>query len=182
MAVHPSISLAQEFYDYSKAEEGLKTYTIQSDIVYAVGAVNDGLDTMDLTLNAYVPDGMEEYSKAAILVIHGGGFRNGNKTAANYVATAKYCAERGFVAFSMNYRKEADKAPTPTKRIAAYVDGKAALRWIHANRHTYGIDSNNVCTFGGSAGAIIALYISVTDRETYLTDEERQKVPEQKSK
>ena len=179
MAIYPSISLAQEFYDYSKAEEELKTYTIDSNIVYAVGAVNHGLDTKNLTLDAYVPDGMEEYSKGAILVIHGGGFRNGKKTDANYAATAKYFAERGFVAFSMNYRMDGDKAPAPTRRIAAYVDGKAALRWIHANRHTYGIDSNNVFTFGGSAGAIIALHISVADRETYLTDQEGQEVPEQ---
>ena len=178
-AICLNTSPSQEFYDYSKAEEELKTYTIQRDIVYAVGAVNDGLDTMDLTLDAYVPDGMEEYSKAAILVIHGGGFRNGSKNTRRYVATAKYFAKRGFVAFSMNYRKQADKAPTPTKRIAAYVDGKAALRWIHANRDSYGIDSNNVFTFGGSAGAITALFISLTDREAYLTDGAGQEIPEE---
>ena len=109
-AICLNTSLSKEFYDYSKAEEELKTYTIQRDIVYAVGAVNDGSDTLDLTLDAYVPDSMEEYSKAAMLVIHAGGFRKGSKNARRYVAMAKYFAERGFVAFSMNYRKQADKA------------------------------------------------------------------------
>jgi len=54
--------------------------------------------------------------------------------------------------------------------IALYTaqrDAKAALRWIMANAERYSIDTNYVTVGGGSAGAITALALGVTDEDDF---------------
>jgi acetyl esterase/lipase len=84
--------------------------------------------------------------KPAILSVHGGRWRAGNRTDASSIKVAQW-AEFGFFAMSIDYRLVGG-SPAP----ASYVDLLCAIRWIHANASEYRIDPERVYLIGQSAG------------------------------
>jgi acetyl esterase/lipase len=91
----------------------------------------------------------------AILCIHGGGFRAGNRE--GYDGLCLRLAEHGYVAITITYRL-APKYPFP----AAIHDTKAAVRWLRANAQKYKIDPERIGVTGGSAGGHLAQFLAVT--------------------
>jgi acetyl esterase/lipase len=132
--------------------------SIIPDVAYAQGLTHsnwssDDASVMDLLLDLYVPDN-DEAARPAVIFIHGGGFRSGDKSDDIATLIPSYFAERGFVGVSINYRLEmhrgtlpaaiqaaADAAPTldddrrnQVKAMSvAGRDAKAALRWLVAH-------------------------------------------------
>ena len=96
-----------------------------------------------LLLDAYVPAGGGR--RPAVVMIHGGGWRVGDK--ASWAPEARRLAERGWVAFSVNYRLD-EPSPFP----AEIDDVQAAVRWVRANADDYGIDAARIAALGESAG------------------------------
>jgi acetyl esterase/lipase len=92
---------------------------------------------------------------AAILCIHGGGFRAGKRE--GWDARCKLLAEHGYVAATATYRL-APKFPFP----AAVEDVKAAVRWLRANAEKYSIDPDRIGVVGDSAGGHLAQFLGVT--------------------
>ena len=89
----------------------------------------------------------------AVLLIHGGGFRGGNRQ--SYLPTAIKLAERGYVAATMSYRM------SPRNQFPAAVeDAKAAVRFLRANAAKYGIDPDRIGAMGGSAGGTLVLFLA----------------------
>lgn len=87
----------------------------------------------------------------AVLLVHGGGWTQGNKT--RFHAMAQALAWRGYVTASVEYRL-AGEAKFP----AAIHDVNAAIRWLRANSKQYGIDPQRIAAVGGSAGGhLVAL-------------------------
>lgn len=108
------------------------TYTVESDVVYGQGEVGGGGSFLDLRLDLYIPDVAPPagaYSQFPLmLIIHGGGFSGGSKSAANFVSYAQEYASRGWLAASIDYRLMSDD-PIPSSRVQAlydYVGGAAA--------------------------------------------------------
>lgn len=91
----------------------------------------------------------------AVLCIHGGGFRAGNRQ--SYDGLCLKLAGRGYVAATITYRL-APKYPFP----AAIYDTKAAVRWLRANAKKYNIDPERIGVTGGSAGGHLAQFLGVT--------------------
>jgi acetyl esterase/lipase len=91
----------------------------------------------------------------AVVCIHGGGFRAGNRE--GYNGTILKLARRGYVAITVTYRL-APKYQFP----AAVQDTKAAVRWLRANAKKYHVDQDRIGTTGGSAGGHLALFLGVT--------------------
>ena len=171
------------------------TYSIITlkDIPYAKGLTHDTINsenatTMRLKLDAYIPNNDDE-KRPAMLLIHGGAFISGSKENTSIVDMARYFASRGWVVFSINYRLKDDKGTAPDEwieyaqdhleysQIAPFLaiypavrDAKAALRWVSKNASQFNIDTRFITVGGGSAGAIIANAIGVTNRKDY-TDE-----------
>jgi acetyl esterase len=116
------------------------------------------VDGATLALDVYAPDGAGPYP--AVLVVHGGGWHNGDK--AEFAPEGQKLALAGFVAFVANYRlapPDGDwHAPTPIQ------DLHAAVRWIRANAPAYGADPSLVGALGSSAGGNLAQMIAVTGR------------------
>lgn len=110
-------------------------------------------DNQHLQLDIARPEGDGPFP--AVLCIHGGGFRAGNRQ--SYSGLIKKFAERGYVAATVTYRL-APKYPFP----AAVHDVKAAVRWLRANARTYRIDPNRIGVTGGSAGGHLAQFLGVT--------------------
>jgi acetyl esterase/lipase len=140
---------------------------VTADVVYgtaAVGAPEPG--SKELVLDIYEPTG-EGVPKLrpALLAVHGGGFRGGDKAQANFAALCRDLAARGYVCASINYRLEGDDPPTEGEDLkqraiaAAIEDAGTALMWLHDNADRYRIDGGRVAVGGGSAGAITTLFL-----------------------
>ncbi len=107
-----------------------------------------------LLLDLYLPKRKEE-KRPAIVCIHGGGWRAGDKKG---MKLADEFARRGFVSASINYRLS-DEAPYP----AAVDDCRAAVRWIRENAAKYGVDPNRLGVYGTSAGGHLSLMVGTLD-------------------
>jgi acetyl esterase/lipase len=91
----------------------------------------------------------------AVLVIHGGAWRAGNK--ADVRPIMPEFVRHGYVAISPQYRF------CPKETFPAQVhDVKAAVRWIKANAKKYRIDPERIGAIGFSAGGHLALMLGVT--------------------
>jgi acetyl esterase/lipase len=96
--------------------------------------------------------------KPAIVSVHGGRWRAGNRTDASSIKVAQW-AEFGFFAMSIDYRLVGG-SPAP----AAYQDTLCAVRWVHAHAAEYGIDPARVYLIGQSAGGqLVSLVATLGD-------------------
>ncbi|RYY84901.1 MAG: alpha/beta hydrolase [Chitinophagaceae bacterium] len=107
-----------------------------------------------LRLDAFFP-AHKGRGRAAILIFHGGGWRSGSR--AQHHALAQRLAALGYVCFTPEYRLS-----TEALYPAAIYDGKAALRWVHAQARAYGIDTARIAVLGFSAGGELAAFLATT--------------------
>jgi acetyl esterase/lipase len=127
-----------------------------AEIVFEEGIEFSNPDEQHLKLNLARPAEVKPGENLpAILCIHGGGFRAGNRK--GWDAFCKKLAERGYVAVTVEYRL-APKYQFP----AAVYDVKAAVQWLRTNANKYHIDPNRIGTVGDSAGGHLALFLGVT--------------------
>ena len=103
--------------------------------------------------------------KPLIIYVHGGGWVAGNTRAAgalqDFPAALAKLAGEGFVVASLEYRLAAE-APHP----AQLQDVRAAIRFLKANAIRYGIDSQRIALWGGSAGGHLAALAATSCQDT----------------
>lgn len=134
----------------SLAAQTGSTVAVQKDLIY--GRVEGSALLADLA----VPNG--EGLRPAIISVHGGRWRAGNRTDASSIKVEQW-ASFGFVALSIDYRLVGG-SPAP----AAYLDTLCALRWVHAHADEYRIDRNRVYLIGQSAGGqLVSLVATLGD-------------------
>ena len=97
-----------------------------------------------LLANIAYPDGPS--LKPAIISVHGGRWRAGNRADASSIKVTQW-AEFGYFAMSIDYRLVGG-SPAP----APYLDMLTAIRWLHAHADEYRIDPERVYLIGQSAG------------------------------
>ena len=108
----------------------------------------------DLLVDVYRPAGT---AKAAVLLLHGGGWRRGSRQAV--APSAKALAGHGFVALAVQYRLLGD-APWP----AQIQDVNSAIRWARRNAGDFGVDADKIVVEGLSAGGHLALLAAGASR------------------
>lgn len=114
-------------------------------------------------LDLYVPKGRPQGTKSpAVLIIHGGGWKTGNKSARREIDTGSTLALAGYVCASVEY----DKAPGNWPRNL--LDCKNAVRYLRNHQDELGVDSNHVGVIGGSAGGHLALMVAFTTKVAAL--------------
>lgn len=89
----------------------------------------------------------------AVVYVHGGGWLGGERTS----NPNRILAEAGFFTVSISYRFSSE-ATFP----AQIHDVKAAIRWVRANAHRYGVDPQRIGIWGHSAGGHLAALAAVT--------------------
>jgi len=99
-----------------------------------------------LLLDAVRPKEPAEERLPAIVFIHGGGWRSGDKRGA-IPRLAQFAASGNYVGFTISYRLSGE-ATWP----AQIYDCKAAIRWVRANAEKYGVDPRRIGVWGSSAG------------------------------
>lgn len=133
------------------------TPTIQRNIPYRSVAGRT------LTLDAYLPSARNR-RHAAIVFVHGGGWRAGDKSVfapgeAAFAPTGLRLARLGFAVFAINYRL------APAARFpAALSDVTAAVRWVRKRARHFDIDPGRLALFGVSAGGNLAALVATEGR------------------
>ncbi|MBX3413275.1 MAG: alpha/beta hydrolase [Pirellulales bacterium] len=108
-----------------------------------------------LTLHLAKPKNLSEPAPA-IVFIHGGGWRQGNKDA--YHDMIREAARRGYVAISVGYRF------APAHLFPAQVeDVKCAVRWLRAHADELNVDPARIGATGDSAGGHLSLMLGTTE-------------------
>lgn len=108
----------------------------------------------DLHLDVFSPKKKGKYP--ALIMVHGGGWRAGDK--ALQVPMAQKLAAKGIVTVCVEYQL-LQEAQYP----AAVFNIKSAIRWMRANADKYGIDPNKIAISGCSAGGQLALLVGLTN-------------------
>ena len=108
-------------------------------------------DGVPLLLDAYTPAGVGPFP--AVLMFHGGGWKNGDKTEFNK-SIANYLGE-GIACFPVDYRLS-DEAPYP----AAVEDCVAAVRWVRQHAAEFKVNPDRIAAMGGSSGGHLALMVA----------------------
>jgi acetyl esterase/lipase len=140
-----------------------------SDITYG-SATNLSGDNVTLKLDEYAPVGDTVNSRAAIVWVHGGSFRGGDKTSPELVDEANNFAKEGYVNFSINYRLETpgcsgDFSNCIQAITEAEQDAATAVKWVKAHASGYNVDPTRIAIGGSSAGAITALNVGYSRTE-----------------
>jgi acetyl esterase/lipase len=106
--------------------------------------------------------------RPAVVVIHGGGWLEGDKSSFasrkdGVPGNIEDFAELGFVAVTINYRLSSE-APFP----AALEDCKCAVRWLRAHAGAYNLDPKRIGAYGNSAGGHLALLLGMVGKDAGL--------------
>lgn len=100
----------------------------------------------------------------AVVMVHGGGWVEGDKTMDNKVYICKVLADNGYVVFTINYRL------LPEARIKKQVeDAMAAVIWVKEHAREYGADPERVAVAGGSAGGHIGALVAWASDDPFFT-------------
>lgn len=128
---------------------------VERDLVYAK------YGDREVKLDLYLPRQPGAAKIPCIVVIHGGGWRSGDKT--RFAAQAAHLADQGFAAACIGYRLLPEVTfPAPI------VDCKAAVRWVRAHAEKYGLDPDRIGATGGSAGGHLTAMLAASHRAEKL--------------
>ncbi|MEM7103276.1 MAG: alpha/beta hydrolase [Bacteroidota bacterium] len=169
--------------------ESTYSVVVEEDIIYAEGLSHQTWNSnssiaIPLKLDVYTPGNSNE-NRPAFMFIHGGGFFGGSKRQSQIIDLANYYTSRGWVFISIDYRVKDDFGTIPSEWLdysdilpdelvdqflaiyPAQRDAKAALRWVIANANTYNINTDYITVGGGSAGAITAITLGISNQEDF---------------
>jgi pectinesterase len=141
LKTHPNAKMVSEIMP--------RTIESKKDIVYAK------IGERALLLDAFYPKKKNKKLSPAIIIIHGGGWRTGNKN--QHIALAQRLADLGYVCFLPEYRLS-----TEALFPAAVHDLKASIRWVRGNAKMYQVDTNKIATLGFSAGGQLSALLGST--------------------
>ena len=134
---------------------GEETFEVTPDVVYAER------DDLQLKLDIYQPRQLKAdpaQRQPAILVVHGGAWRRGNRKQLASYATA--LCNRGYVCFAIDYRL------APDHKFPAQIDDcRDAVLFIRDNAETYCVDPARVGAVGYSAGGHLVSLLATTGEE-----------------
>ena len=132
---------------------GPEPYDVTPDVSYDPAIGYHG------TFDVYEPTGDgARASRPAILAIHGGAWRGGDKAWGEQFA--EELCPFGYVVFSVNYRLAGRPGGTWPAQIE---DVQGALRYVRANAARFRVDPDRIASLGMSAGGHLATMVALRD-------------------
>lgn len=141
----PEIKIAKDILPAGVAEHRQLVYTTLK---------NTPFGDRDLHVDVFSPKKSGKYP--ALIMVHGGGWRSGDK--ALQIPMAQKLAAKGIVTICVEYQLSME-----AKYPAAVYNIKSAVRWARANAEKYGIDPNKIAISGCSAGGQLAMLVGLTN-------------------
>ena len=134
---------------------------VRGDILFLDATRNEKMDL-------YLPKGRPPNTLSpAVLLIHGGGWKEGDKRQTREIEFGTTLADNGYVAASINYAlRSAGKFPLNLQ------DCKNGIRYLRAHSREIGIDPSRIAVMGGSAGGHLALMVAYTGDDPTLAPNE----------
>ena len=126
-----------------------------SDVSEKKGITYCAINHRNLLIDAFMPKEKNAQKRIAVIMIHGGGWRSGNRS--QHYPLAESLAHLGYVCFTPEYRLS-----TEALFPAAVYDIKAAIRWVRTNASNYNVDTSKIVIAGFSAGGELAAFIGTT--------------------
>jgi len=117
------------------------------------------VDGVALKMDLYYPDGSQADSQVLVYA-HGGSFTGGDKRKGSGAIDIPAMTSRGYAVAAINYRLMPDH-PFP----AAGQDAKCAIRFLRAHAGEYGLRTEKIGMWGGSAGGHLAAMVGLTADE-----------------
>jgi len=136
------------------APEGV---VVEPDIAYREG------ESKAWRLDLVRPKQDGDAPRPAIVFIHGGGWRGGDKRRGYFINGAMEYAQKGYVCVSLNYRLLAE-----ARLPACIEDVKCAVRWLRANAKKYNVDPDRIGGYGNSAGAHLVAMLGLAGPDAGL--------------
>ncbi|MDW7691324.1 alpha/beta hydrolase [Flammeovirgaceae bacterium SG7u.111] len=133
-----------------KLPKGVKE---ERDVVYTT-LPDTPFGSRDLHVDVFQPKKKGKYP--ALIMVHGGGWRSGDKSM--QIPMAQKLAAKGFVTVCVEYQLSLE-----AKFPAAVHNIKAAIRWMRANAEKYNIDPDKIAISGCSAGGQLAALVGMTN-------------------
>ena len=122
-----------------------KSIRVERDVAYLAADRREKADV-------YFPESQKSGQlAAAALLMHGGGFNDGDKAKGREIQMAVEITRHGYVCMSINYKLWNKGIKTPTWPQSLH-DAKTAVRWLRANADRLQIDAERIAVFGNSAG------------------------------
>ena len=141
----PSLAIAQDEF---KAPPGV---VIERDLDFLAEGREEKLDL-------YRPEKNESGElRPAVVIIHGGGWRGGDKGRKREFVSGTMLTKAGYVAVSVNYQLQKGK-----RWPGNLQDCKSAVRWLRKNSKDLSVDGSRIGVIGGSAGGHLALMVAYT--------------------
>jgi len=126
-----------------------------SDIAYSVA------NERTLHIDAFISKTKKK--NPAVVMIHGGGWRSGNKNQMNLLA--QEIAAKGYSCFSIEYRLSLE-----AKYPYGVYDVKNAIKFIKDNAKKFNVDPDKIAVLGCSSGGQMAALIGTTNGISALDD------------
>lgn len=117
------------------------------------------LEGRKLHVDAFYPKPKKNIYYPAILIVHGGGWRSGNR--GQHIPLAQRLAALGYVCFTVEYRLS-----TEALYPAAVNDLKSAIRWMRSQSRQFNVDPSKITLLGFSAGGELAAFVGATNRHS----------------
>lgn len=130
-----------------------KGVVAERNIVYTT-LKNTPYGDRDLHLDIFRPKKDGKYP--ALIMVHGGGWRSGNKSL--QVPMAEMIADKGYVTVAVEYQLSLE-----AKYPAAVYNIKAAIRWVRANAEKYNVNPDYIAISGCSSGGHLAALVATTN-------------------
>lgn len=122
-----------------------------------------------INLDIFLPDDDSLTAFPVVVIIHGGGWAEGDKTLDSlyYMRRLKSkLLENRIAVVSINYRLISKTIHLP----APVEDCKDAIRWLRSHADNFRLDTSNVGVWGGSAGGHLALLTAYTSNDQFAGD------------
>lgn len=145
------VGLCDEFVAAAEPTKSDDTSNANFESHYGVEYATVGEDR--LQLDAFVPKADGEHP--AVLVVHGGSWRSGNRMQLR--TYARMLANMGHCCFCIDYRLAPDH-----KFPAQIEDCRTAVKWIRKNADEYKVDSDRLGAIGYSAGGHLVSLLATT--------------------
>ncbi|PKB15455.1 alpha/beta hydrolase [Flavobacterium sp. 5] len=105
------------------------------------------------------------HKNPAIVILHGGGWKSGNKSQMEMFA--QEMASKGFSSFTIEYRLSAE-----AKYPAAICDVKKAIQFIKINAKQFNVDTSKIAILGCSSGGQMAALIGSTNNDSHFENKD----------